>query len=98
MLIGARRCTAKPVGTSRWIWRRTARSFWGVRESCQTRLVRAIWTPQPMSTPMAYGTTAPSAKSTPPIGMPKPECASGISAAWSIAISRFPTLCAWRSA
>jgi hypothetical protein len=33
-------------------------------------LVRAIWTPQPMSTPMAYGTTASATKRTPPIGMP----------------------------
>lgn len=34
------------------------------------RSVSASATPQPMSTPMAYGTTARSAKSTPPMGMP----------------------------
>jgi len=32
------------------------------------------------------------------MGIPNPECASGISAAWSTATSRSPRLRAWRSA
>jgi hypothetical protein len=50
---GGRLWTLNPVGTSRWIWRSTARSLRESSVSPQIRFVRAIWTPQPISTPMA---------------------------------------------
>ena len=47
-----------------------ASSFARSRGVSTVRSVSTRATPQPMSTPMAYGTTALSANSTPPIGMP----------------------------